>query len=87
MLHPFEIALILGAVLLIFELLTGSFVVVCFAPALFVIALVEFMFHGFNLLREFLVFVVVVIGASLMIRMVFKNQEDAKKSTKDINDY
>ena len=87
MLHPFEIALLLGALLLLLELITGTFVIVCFSPALFVIALVEFVCGNFNPWRDTALFFLLVIGFSLVVRLIFRRRGDSKSTGSDINDY
>lgn len=86
-LQPFEITLSLAALLLIIELLTGTFSVICLSPALLIVGLVEFIFHDFSLVRDFLVFVIVAALSSLAVRLIFKKPGDSKNVTSDINDY
>ena len=85
--QPFEIALVLASLLLMVELLTGAFAVVCFSPALLAVAGVEFIFHDFSLVRDLCVFVIVTALSSLAIRRFFKKPGDSKSTIKDINDY
>ena len=85
--QPYEIALALAIILLIIELLTGTFVIVCFSPALLVVAGVEYIFHGFSFWRDFFVFVVVVVLSSLVVRLLFKTKSSSKNEDKDINEY
>lgn len=85
--QPFEIALALAIILLIIELLTGTFVIVCFSPALLIVAGVEYVFHGFSFWRDFFVFAVIVVMSSLVVRLLFKTKSDSKNAETDINDY
>ena len=86
-LQPFEISLLLAVGLLAVELITGSFVVVCFSPALLLVALVEYIWQDFDLLRDLLVFLLALLLATLTVRRLFKKPGDSQSTGKDINDY
>lgn len=86
-LQPFEVALILGVVILALEMLTGVFICLSLAIGLFSVALTEFLSDNYYLERDILIFVVVAMSAFIGLRLAFRSKGDVKISRKDVNDY
>ncbi|MBY0560276.1 hypothetical protein [Hyphomicrobium sp.] len=86
-LQPYEVALILGVVILALEMLTGVFICLSLAIGLFSVALTEFLTQNFHLERDVLIFAVVAMGAFIGLRLTFRSKGDVKTTREDVNDY
>lgn len=85
--QPFEISLIVAALFLLVEMLTGTFVFLSFSIATFVISIFEFCFNGFSLKRDLLTFVVLTIISAIVLRFFFRAKGDTKVAHEDVNKY
>lgn len=86
-LQPYEVALILGVVILALEMLTGVFICLSLAIGLFSVALTEFLSQNFHLERDVLIFAVVALGSFIGLRLTFRSKGDVKTAREDVNDY
>lgn len=86
-LQPYEVALILGVVILALEMMTGVFICLSLAIGLFSVALTEFLSQNFHLERDVLIFVVVALGSFIGLRLTFRSKGDVKTAREDVNDY
>lgn len=86
-LQPYEVALILGVVILALEMLSGVFICLSLAIGLFSVAMVEFLSQNFHLERDVLIFVVVALGSFIGLRLTFRSKGDVKTAREDVNDY
>ncbi|CAA2143743.1 hypothetical protein HYPP_04392 [Hyphomicrobium sp. ghe19] len=86
-LQPYEVALILGVVILALEMITGVFICLSLAIGLFSVALTEFLSQNFHLERDVLIFAVVAMGAFIGLRLIFRSKGDVKTAREDVNDY
>lgn len=86
-LQPYEVALILGVVILALEMMTGVFICLSLAIGLFSVALTEFLSDNFYLERDILIFAVVAMAAFIGLRLTFRSKGDVKIAREDINDY
>ncbi|SFV38102.1 hypothetical protein SAMN04488557_3505 [Hyphomicrobium facile] len=86
-LQPYEMALILGVVILALEMITGVFICLSLAIGLFSVALIEFLSQNFHLERDVLIFAVVAMGAFIGLRLTFRSKGDVKTAREDVNDY
>lgn len=86
-LQPYEVALILGVVILALEMMTGVFICLSLAIGLFSVALTEFLSQNFHLERDVLIFVVVALGSFIGLRLTFRSKGDVKTARGDVNDY
>jgi membrane protein implicated in regulation of membrane protease activity len=86
-LQPYEVALILGVVILALEMTTGVFICLSIAIGLFSVALTEFLLQDFQLVRDVLIFVFTAMAAFIGLRLVFRSKGDVKTAHKDVNDY
>ncbi len=86
-LEPYEVALIIGVVILALEMISGLFICLSIAIGLFSVALIEFLSQNFHLERDVLIFAVVAIGSFIGLRLTFRSKGDVKIARKDVNDY
>jgi len=86
-LQPYEVALILGVVILALEMMTGVFICLSIAIGLFSVALMEFLSQDFQLVRDVLVFVFIAMGSFIGLRLAFRSKGDVKTAREDVNDY
>ena len=86
-LQPYEVALILGVVILALEMMTGVFICLSLAIGLFSVALTEFLSQNFHLERDVLIFVIVALGSFIGLRLTFRSKGDVKTAREDVNDY
>ncbi|WP_156150634.1 NfeD family protein [Hyphomicrobium sp. 99] len=86
-LQPYEVALILGVVILALEMITGVFICLSLAIGLFSVALVEFLSQNFYLERDVLIFALVAMAAFIGLRLTFRSKGDVKIAREDVNDY
>jgi membrane protein implicated in regulation of membrane protease activity len=86
-LHPFELTLILAAIVLALEMLTGALVFLSFSVGLFAVAGMEFLFSNFNFSRDILFFAIIAVMTFVGLRLTLRAKGDTKIAEKDINDY
>lgn len=86
-LQPYEVALILGVVILLLEMVTGVSICLSISIGLFSVALVQYLSHDFQLVRDVLIFVLVAMGTFIGLRLVFRSKGDVRTARKDVNDY
>ena len=86
-LQAYEMALILGVVILALEMITGVFICLSLAIGLFSVALIQFLSQNFYLERDVLIFAVVAMGAFVGLRLTFRSKGDVKTAREDVNDY
>lgn len=85
--QPFEISLIVAALLLVVEMFTGTFVFLSFSISTFAVSVFEFCFNGFSLKRDLLIFVVLTIASAVVLRFCFRRKGDTKAAHEDVNKY
>lgn len=87
MIHPFEIALILGAALLCLEILTATYVSLSLGIAFLCVALVELVTGRFALDRDALVFGIITILSFIALRKIFGRKGDTRINDGDVNQF
>jgi membrane protein implicated in regulation of membrane protease activity len=84
----YQISLIISFVLAIAEVMTLSFILLGFSIGMLVVSGVQYLFDGYSLNRDLMVFAVVSVVSFLVFRKVFKKSSDVKTLREDdINQY
>jgi membrane protein implicated in regulation of membrane protease activity len=84
----YQISLIISVVLAIAEVMTLSFILLGFSIGMLVVSGVQYVFDGYNLNRDVMVFAVVSVVSFVVLRKVFKKNSDVKRLAEDdINQY
>ena len=84
----YQISLIISFVLAIAEVMTLSFILLGFSIGMLVVSGVQYLFDGYSLNRDLMVFAVVSVVSFLVLRKLFKKSSDVKPLREDdINQY
>ena len=84
----YQISLIVSFVLAIAEVMTLSFILLGFSIGMLVVSGVQYLFDGYSLNRDLMVFAVVSVVSFLVFRKLFKKSSDVKPLREDdINQY
>ena len=84
----YQISLIISFVLAIAEVMTLSFILLGFSLGMLAVSLVQYLFNGYSLNRDVMVFALVSVVSFLVIRKLFKKKSDLKMLAEDdINQY
>jgi len=84
----YQISLIISFVLAIAEVMTLSFILLGFSIGMLMVSGVQYLFDGYSLNRDLMVFAVVSVVSFLVFRKVFKKSSDVKTLREDdINQY
>jgi membrane protein implicated in regulation of membrane protease activity len=86
--EAYQLSLIIGIALAIAEILTLSFILLGFSIGMLFVAGVQFLFDGFSLSRDLLVFATASGLSFWVFRKFFKKKSDLKPLVQDdINQY
>jgi membrane protein implicated in regulation of membrane protease activity len=84
----YQISLIISFVLAIAEIMTLSFILLGFSIGMLVVSGVQYLFDGYSLNRDLMLFAVVSVVSFLVFRKIFKKSSDVKSLEEDdINQY
>lgn len=84
----YQISLIISFVLAIAEVMTLSFILLGFSVGMLAVSGVQFLFNGYSLNRDLMVFALVSVVSFWVIRKLFKKKSDLKiLAEDDINQY
>ncbi|MEK0431827.1 MAG: hypothetical protein EBW49_05595 [Betaproteobacteria bacterium] len=84
----YQISLIISFVLAIAEVMTLSFILLGFSLGMLAVSGVQYIFNGYSLNRDVMVFALVSVVSFLVIRKLFKKKSDLKMLAEDdINQY
>ena len=84
----YQISLIISFVLAIAEVMTLSFILLGFSLGMLAVSGVQYLFNGYSLNRDVMVFALVSVVSFLVIRKLFKKKSDLKMLAEDdINQY
>jgi len=84
----YQISLIISFVLAIAEVMTLSFILLGFSLGMLAVSGVQYIFNGYSLNRDVMVFALVSVVSFLVIRKLFKKKSDLKiLAEDDINQY
>jgi membrane protein implicated in regulation of membrane protease activity len=84
----YQISLIISFVLAIAEVMTLSFILLGFSLGMLAVSGVQYIFDGYSLNRDVMVFALVSVVSFLVIRKLFKKKSDLKMLAEDdINQY
>jgi membrane protein implicated in regulation of membrane protease activity len=84
----YQISLIISFVLAIAEVMTLSFILLGFSLGMLAVSSVQYLFNGYSLNRDVMVFALVSVVSFLVIRKLFKKKSDLKMLAEDdINQY
>ena len=86
-LQPFVWSLTAAFVLLVFEIITGTFVLMSLAAGLLAVAAVEACSGAVHPVLDTVVFLTLASGSIVVTRLAFRHSEDTKTTRRDINDY
>ena len=78
----YQISLIISFVLAIAEVMTLSFILLGFSIGMLVVSGVQYLFDGYSLNRDLMVFAVVSVVSFLVFRKLFKKSSDVSKMPK-----
>ncbi|NBX62675.1 MAG: hypothetical protein EBT67_09745 [Betaproteobacteria bacterium] len=85
---PYQISLIISFALAIAELMTLSFLLLGFSIGMLAVSGVQFLFNGYSLNRDLMVFALVSMISFWVFRKLFKKTSDLKVLAEDdINQY
>ncbi len=84
----YQISLIISFILAIAEVMTLSFILLGFSLGMLAVSGVQYIFDGYSLNRDVMVFALVSVVSFLVIRKLFKKKSDLKMLAEDdINQY
>ena len=84
----YQISLIISFVLAIAEVMTLSFILLGFSLGMLAVSGVQYIFNGYSLNRDVMIFALVSVVSFLVIRKLFKKKSDLKiLAEDDINQY
>ncbi len=84
----YQISITAAIVLVILEMLTGTFILLGFGFGALFVGIVQFVFNGLSINRDLLVFAIVSLISIYLLRRFFKSISDQKKLIEDdINQY
>lgn len=84
----YQISLIISFVLAIAEVMTLSFILLGFSLGMLAVSGVQYLFNGYSLNRDLMVFALVSVVSFWVIRKLFKKKSDLKiLAEDDINQY
>jgi membrane protein implicated in regulation of membrane protease activity len=86
-LHPFEVSLAATILLLILEVVAGSFVFLSLATACLAVAIAQAITGHLSLLRDTLLFAAVALLVLVVLRHFFSRPGDTKRANGDVNEY
>lgn len=85
---PYQISLIISFALAITELMTLSFLLLGLSVGMLAVSGVQFLFNGYSLNRDLMVFALVSMISFWVFRKLFKKTSDLKVlAADDINQY
>lgn len=84
----YQITFTVAIILVILELLTGTFVLLGFGLGAFFVGSIQFLFGGLSFNRDILFFSIISLISIYMLRKIFKSKDDQNfLSEDDINRY
>ena len=84
----YQLSITVAIVLVILEMLTGTFILLGFGFGALFVGFFQFMFNGLSVNRDLLVFAIVSLISIYLLRRFFKSNSDQKKLIEeDINQY
>ena len=84
----YQISLIMAFALAIAEVMTMSFILLGFSLGMLAVAGVQYLFNGYSLNRDVMLFALVSAVSFLVIRKLFKKKSDLTRLAEDdINQY
>ena len=84
----YQISLIIAFVLAIAEVMTMSFILLGFSLGMLAVAGAQYLFNGYSLNRDVMLFAVVSAVSFLVFRKLFKKKSDSTRLAQDdINQY
>ncbi|MFM7698417.1 MAG: NfeD family protein [Limnohabitans sp.] len=84
----YQISLIISVLLAIAEVMTMSFILLGFSIGMLAVSGVQYVFDGYHLNRDVIVFALVSVISFVVFRRLFKKNSDTKPLAEDdINQY
>ena len=84
----YQISIIAGIALIIFEMVTFTFIFLGLGLGAFAVAFFQFIFIDFSIGRDSIVFAIFSLFSVLIFRKLFKGNNDEKKlMEEDVNQY
>ena len=84
----YQISITVAIVLVILEMLTGTFILLGFGFGALFVGIVQFLLNGLSVNRDLSVFAIISLISIYLLRRFFKSNSDEKKLIEeDINQY
>ena len=75
----YQISITVAIVLVILEMLTGTFILLGFGFGVLFVGIVQFLLNGLSVNRDLLVFAIISLISIYLLRRFFKSNSDEKK--------
>lgn len=84
----YQISITASIIFVIFEMLTGTFILLGFGVGALFVGIIQFLLNGLSINRDLMVFAIVSLISAYFFRRIFKSPSDQKKLIEDdINVY
>ena len=85
--QPFEVSIAAAVILLILEIVFGTFMFLSFCIGCFAVATIEYFTGNVSLGRDLFVFTTTAASVASALRLGFRSPGDTKRARGDVNDY